>query len=381
MRWIIVGAGVSGCTAARLLADAGFEAELYEKRSHIAGNAYDCEDSQGILIHCYGPHIFHTTDRRAYDFFSRFTRWYPLEHRVLARVEGRLLPVPFNLNSLEAYYPVQEARQLTERLLCAFGEGARVPVLTLMESEDPQLRAFGETVFRIIFRHYTAKQWGTDPEKVDRATLERVPVLVSRDNRYFQDPWQGMPLEGYTRLFENMIAHPRIRLTLNWDALDHLRIEGGRVLLDGEALPEDARILYTGSIDRLLGLKEGALPYRTLDFCFTQLRRDSFQEAGVVNYTVDQPFTRITEFKKLTGQAAPGRTTVMREYSRECVDGDEPYYPIPGKESAEQYARYRALLPEQILPLGRLGEYRYYNMDRAALRAMELCAPWTGGDA
>ncbi len=378
MRTIIIGAGIAGCAAARLLAEKGRAVEIWEKRGVVAGNAYDCLNGQGILIHRYGPHIFHTKIREVYDFLSRFTAWYPLEHRVLARVGDKTLPVPFNLVSLEKYFSPAKAKRLEEKLIAAYGEGARVPVLDLMRSEDRALKALGETVYRIIFRTYTMKQWGTDPRHVDEGTLRRVPVLVSRDTRYFQDPWQGMPLEGYTAMCEKMLGHELITLRLNTDARGRIGLKDGVLCLDGDPVPEDTRILYTGALDELCGYAYGPLPYRTLDFCFTELETDRYQEAGVVNYTVDQPFTRITEFKTLTGQQVPGRTCIMREYSRDMAPGDEPYYPIASPENQEKYRRYRALLPESLIPLGRLAEYRYFNMDQVVFRAMEICGALTG---
>ncbi|MBQ7184844.1 MAG: UDP-galactopyranose mutase [Clostridia bacterium] len=378
MRIIIVGAGIAGCTAARLLAESGRKVEVWEKRSHVAGNAYDCLNSQGILIHRYGPHIFHTKLKEVYDLLSRFTDWYPLEHRVLARVGDKMLPVPFNLISLEKLFSPAKAARLKDKLIAVYGEGARVPVLDLMRSEDRSLKALGETVYRIIFRIYTTKQWGTDPKHVDENTLKRVPVLVSRDTRYFQDPYQGMPLQGYTALCEKMLDHPGIALSLDTDAFGRIAFREGRLTVDGEPAGEDTRVIFTGPLDALCGYAYGPLPYRTLDFVFTELDEDRFQEAGVVNYTVDQPFTRITEFKTLTGQTVPGKTCIMREYSRDQVRGDEPYYPIAGPESAEKYRLYREMLPREVIPLGRLAEYRYYNMDQVVLQAMKTCEDLIG---
>lgn len=377
MRYIIVGAGIAGCTAARLLAESGRKVEVWEKRPWVAGNAYDCLNGQGILIHRYGPHIFHTGLKEVYDFLSRFTEWYPLEHRVLAKVGDRMLPVPFNLISLEKLFSPAKAARLTEKLIAAYGEGARVPVLDLMRSPDRSLKALGETVYRIIFRTYTMKQWGTDPRHVDENTLKRVPVLVSRDTRYFQDPYQGMPLDGYTAMCEKMLDHPNIALSLNTDALGRIAFLGGRLTVDGAAA-DDTCVIFTGALDALCGYAFGPLPYRTLDFAFTEIDADRFQEAGVVNYTVDQPFTRITEFKTLTGQTVPGKTCIMREYSRDQVTGDEPYYPIAAPENQEKYRRYRELLPKGVIPLGRLAEYRYYNMDQVVLQAMKTCKDLIG---
>ncbi len=373
MRYWIIGAGPAGCTLARALAEGtGAQVQVLERRAHIAGNAYDEPDAAGVLVHRYGPHIFHTADAQAQAFLSRFTQWHPLHHRVLANVHGQLLPVPFNLRSLRMAFDPDTAARMEAALRTAFGEGARVSILALRAREEPLLRALAEYVYENVFVHYTQKQWDAAPDALDPAAMARVPVLVSEDDRYFQDPWQGMPADGYTAMFARMLDHPGIHVTLQADACERLKLCGQTLWLDGAPCAEP--VIYTGALDELMGFAFGRLPYRTLDFAFETFAQDAFQPVGVVNYTVSEAFTRITEFKKLTGQHLPGVTTIAREYPRACQAGDIPYYPIPDAQSTARYQRYReqAQRCQNLHLLGRLAEYRYYNMDAIVGCALTL---------
>lgn len=373
---LVIGAGMAGAICARELAERGGKKVLVlERRDHVAGNAYDCLDQNGVLIHQYGPHIFHTASRRVYDWLSRFTQWRDYQHRVLANVHGVYMPVPFNLTSLHMAFPAQQAARLEEKLLAAYGEGARVTILELRENTDPEVRAVADYVYENVFVYYTMKQWGQTPEEIDPATTARVPILLSRDDRYFQDPYQGMPLEGYASMFQKILDHPNITVELGVDARDRLRLEEGAVTVDGA--PFAGTVIYTGQVDELFGFRFGCLPYRTLDFGFETLTMDRFQPAATVNYTVSEDYTRITEYKQLTGQVLPGVTTIMKEYSRAYTGavGETPYYAIINPENNALYERYRALAEGcgDLHLLGRLAEYKYYNMDAIALRALELC--------
>ena len=264
---LVIGAGYAGAVAARELAERGGKRVLVlERRDHVAGNAYDCLDQNGVLIHQYGPHIFHTASRRVYDWLSRFTQWRDYQHRVLANVHGVYMPVPFNLTSLHMAFPAQQAARLEEKLLAAYGEGARVTILELRENTDPEVRAVADYVYENVFVYYTMKQWGQTPEEIDPATTARVPILLSRDDRYFQDPYQGMPLEGYASMFQKILDHPNITVELGVDARDRLRLEEGAVTVDGA--PFAGTVIYTGQVDELFGFRFGRLPYRTLDFGF-----------------------------------------------------------------------------------------------------------------
>ena len=288
---------------------------------------------------------------------------------------GRMqFPVPFNLDSMETAFGPGEGRRLGEKLLAAYGPEKKVTILELRQNPDPEIAAIADYVYEHVFVHYTIKQWGQTPEEIDPNTTARVPVFLSRDPRYFQDKYQGMPLDGYTPMFEKMLDHPNITLELNTDALKRLKLEDGRILLDGE--PFGGTVIYSGQADELFGFRFGPLPYRTLDFGFQTLPQDAFQTHGTVNYTVDQPYTRITEFKHLTGQELPGVTTIMKEYSRAYTgaEGEIPYYAIINPENNALYAKYKAEADKfpGLRLLGRLAEYKYYNMDAIAARALTL---------
>lgn len=371
---LVIGAGFAGAVAARRLAEEGNKKVLIlEKRDHVGGNAYDCVNGDGVLIHQYGPHIFHTGDRRVFDYLSRFTQWLPYEHRVVANVHGQLMPVPFNLTSLEIAFG-EDAPALAEKLLAAYGPEKKVTILDLRKNPDPALSRLADYVYENVFVHYTMKQWGTTPEQIDPATTARVPVFLSRDDRYFQDPWQGMPAHGYTALFTGLLDHPNIKVELGQDAGTRILLSQDGVTLDG--VPFSGPVIYTGAVDELFGCRFGRLPYRTLDFRFETHPVDWYQTRGTVNYTVDQPYTRITEFKHMTGQELRGVTTIVKEYSRAYTggEGEIPYYAIIDPENTALYEKYKALahgLPRFYL-LGRLAEYKYYNMDAIAGRALAL---------
>ena len=376
---LIVGAGYAGAVATRALADRGKRVLVLERRPHVGGNAYDRLDGAGVLIHQYGPHIFHTNDRRVFDWLSRFTRWRDYQHRVVADLPdgtgGRMtFPVPFNLTSLETAYGPERGRALGDKLMAAYGAERKVTILELRQNSDPEIRQVADYVYEHVFVHYTMKQWGQTPEEIDPNTTARVPVFLSRDDRYFQDAYQGMPLEGYTPMFEKMLDHPNITVELGTDALERLDLSGEVLKVDGA--PFSGQVIYTGQADELFAFRFGPLPYRTLDFQFETLPQDDFQGYGTVNYTVDRDYTRITEFKHLTGQELPGRTTIVREYSRAYsgILGEIPYYAIINPENNALYARYRALADRfpNLHLLGRLAEYKYYNMDAIARRALDL---------
>ena len=372
---IIVGSGIAGSTAARRLAEEGKRNVLViEKRSHIGGNCYDCMDEHGIWIHQYGPHIFHTEMEEVYEFFSRFTMWTSFRHEVVAQVGEQLIPVPFNLNTLHMVFEKDKAEELEKKLTDTYGYGSKVPIMELRKSEDAGIREIADYVYQNIFLYYTMKQWGQKPEEISPEVTGRVPVLISYDNRYFQDKYQGVPKDGFTPMFEHMLDHENIEVVLDTDCRDVLKFTGNEILFEGKPFAGD--VIYTGALDELFDCKFGRLPYRSLDFHFEHYDEDSYQGHSVVNYTVSEDFTRITEFKYLTGQKNTDGTTIVKEYpfAYTGAEGEIPYYAILEPKNQELYEKYHALaggLPHFYL-LGRLAEYKYYNIDAMTKKAMEL---------
>ncbi len=372
---IIIGAGIAGAVAARKLAEEGNRKVLViERRGHIGGNCYDVPDEHGILIHVYGPHIFHTGEDRVREYLSRFTDWYDFGHEVVAKVGDRLIPVPFNLNTLHLVYEKEKADHLEKKLIAEYGEGSRVPIMQLRANEDPEVREIAEFVYQNIFLRYTMKQWGQTPEEISPEVTGRVPVVISYDNRYFKDKYQSVPLCGFTPMFEKMLAHENIEVRTNTDCRDVLSFADGRMYFKGEEF--NGELIYTGAIDELFDCRFGRLPYRSLDFKFEHLDMESYQGHSVVNYTVSEDFTRITEFKFLTGQKDTDGTTIVREYpfAYTGAEGEIPYYAILNEENEALYEKYSKLTEEfkNFHLLGRLAEYKYYNIDAMTLKAMEL---------
>ena len=350
---LVVGAGFAGAVfAERLASQLGQRVLVVDKRSHIAGNAFDHYDDAGILVHRYGPHIFHTNSKEVFDYLSQFTQWRPYEHRVLASVDGRLVPFPINLDTINDLYNLDLNATEFEAFLASRAE-ERKPVRT---SEDVVVSSVGQELYLKFFRNYSRKQWGLDPSELDASVTARVPTRSNRDGRYFTDVYQAMPLHGYTRMFERILGHPNIKVLLN---ADYREVEG--------LVPYDLMV-YTGPIDEYFDLRYGKLPYRSLDFRFQTFEQTVHQHGAVVNFPNEHPYTRVTEFKYLTGQEHP-RTTVVYEYP--TAEGD-PYYPVPRPENAELYARYKELAAEErrTIFVGRLATYRYYNMDQVVAQAL-----------
>jgi UDP-galactopyranose mutase len=359
--YLVVGAGFAGATIAeRLAAGAGKKVLICDKRPHIGGNAYDHYDSAGILVHKYGPHIFHTNSRDVYEYLSRFTEWRPYQHRVLACVDGQLLPIPINLDTVNRMY----GTNFTSFELEQFFKSVAEPVAQVKTSEDVIVSKVGRELYEKFFRNYTRKQWGLDPSELDACVTARVPVRTNRDDRYFTDTYQVMPLHGYTRMFEKMLTHPNIKILLN---ADYREIEG--------TIPYD-RMIFTGPIDEYFDYRFGKLPYRSLDFVFETRNVETAQSGPVINYPNENAYTRVTEFKYLTGQEHP-KTTLVYEYAK--ADGD-PYYPVPRPENAMLYRKYHDLAEQTdgVHFLGRLGTYKYYNMDQVVAQALTLFSKLAG---
>ncbi len=359
--YLIVGAGFAGSVLAERLARVCNKKVLVvDRRNHIAGNAYDHYNEAGILIHKYGPHIFHTNSRDIFDYLSKFTQWRGYEHKVLASVDGQLLPMPINLNTINQMYGLNLTSFQVEEFFASLAE-KRDPIRT---SEDVVISKVGKELYEKFFRNYTRKQWGLDPSELDAQVTARVPTRTNRDNRYFTDSYQSMPLHGFTRMFENMLDHPNIKVMLNADYRD---------VKDFVPFKE---MIYTGPIDEFFDYRFGKLPYRCLDFKHETHDRPLFQPAAVVNYPNDYAYTRITEFKYLTGQEH-AKTSIVYEFPQ--AEGD-PYYPIPRAENSALYKQYQALADETdgVYFVGRLASYKYYNMDQVVGAALTMFGKITG---
>lgn len=351
--WLITGAGFAGSVLAERLANArGERVLLIDRRPHIAGNAYDRFDEAGLLIHQYGPHIFHTNSQKIFDYLSQFTAWRPYEHRVLAQVDGQLLPIPINLDTVNRLYGLS----LDSDGLEAFFQSQAEPVEHVRTSEDVIVGRVGRDLYVKFFRDYTRKQWGMDPSELDKSVTSRVPVRTNRDDRYFGDKFQYMPRQGYTAMFQRMLDNPLISVLLQTDYRDVK-----------DVIPHK-RVIYTGPIDEYFDHCFGRLPYRSLRFEHTTLATEQYQPVAVVNYPQTEAFTRVTEYKHLTGQIHP-MTSLTYEYP--SATGD-PYYPIPRPENAALFKRYEKLADatRNVWFVGRLATYRYYNMDQVVGQAL-----------
>ncbi|SMB96445.1 UDP-galactopyranose mutase [Hymenobacter roseosalivarius DSM 11622] len=353
--YLIVGAGFAGSVLAeRLATRSNKKVLIVDKRSHIAGNAYDHYNEEGILVHKYGPHIFHTNSKDVFEYLTNFTDWRPYEHRVLASVDGQMVPMPINLDTINKLYGLSLNSFEVEQFLESLAES--IPVIKT--SEDVVVSKVGRELYEKFFKNYTRKQWGMDPSELDKSVTSRVPTRTNRDDRYFTDTYQAMPLHGYTRMFEKMLDHPNIKIMLNTDYHD---------IIDFIPFKE---IIFTGPVDEYFDFKFGKLPYRSLEFKHETLNVEKFLAAPVVNYPNEHLYTRITEFKALTGQQHP-KTSVVYEYPK--AEGD-PYYPIPRLENADLYNKYKKLADEtpNVHFVGRLATYKYYNMDQVVAQALTL---------
>jgi len=353
--YLVVGAGFAGCVVAERLARVlNRRVLLIDKRPHIGGNAYDRYNDDGILVHQYGPHIFHTNSVQVFDYLSQFTDWRQYEHRVVASVDGQLVPIPINLDTINRLYGLNLNSQQVEK----FFESVAEPVKQVRSSEDVVVSRVGRELYQKFFRNYTRKQWGLDPSELDASVTSRVPVRTNRDDRYFSDTYQAMPRHGYTRMFENMLDHPNIKIMLNTDFRE----------LDSALLAKE--IIYTGPVDEFFDYRFGKLPYRSLHFKHETHNREVYQPAPVVNYPNEHPYTRVTEFKYLTGQEHP-KTSIVYEYP---MDEGDPYYPVPRPENKEIHKKYKALADETLGVhfVGRLATYQYYNMDQVTAQALTL---------
>ena len=351
--YLIVGAGFAGSVLAeRLATQANKKVLIIDKREHIAGNAYDYYNNDGILIHKYGPHIFHTNSKDVFEYLSQFTPWRPYEHKVLASVDGQLVPIPINVDTINKLYNLNLSSADVE----AFFEERAEKVDRVKTSEDVVVSKVGRELYEKFFRGYTRKMWDLDPSELDASVTARVPTRTNRDDRYFTDTYHAMPLYGYTHIFQNMLSHKNIKVMLNTDYKEIIDI-----------IPHK-NLIFTGPVDEYFNYCYGKLPYRSLEFKFKTIDREVFQSTGTINYPNEQLYTRITDFKYLTGQVHT-KTAVVYEFPK--AEGD-PYYPVPRPENAELYKKYQQLAStvKNTYFVGRLATYKYYNMDQVVAPAL-----------
>lgn len=373
--YIIVGAGLAGCVLAERIANIlNKKVLLIEKRDHVGGNCYDYCDKNGILVHKYGPHIFHTDMKHVWEYLSQFTEWFNYQHKVLGCINNKMVPLPFNLNSLHVLFPKDLADDLEKKLINEFGWNSKIPIMELNKVKDKDLRFLADFIYEKVFLNYTKKQWGMKPEDLDPLVTGRVPIITSKDDNYFNDRYQGLPKFGYNKMFQNMLSNRKIDVKLRIDYKEIISIDynENRLMLFGDDF--EGQLIYTGRIDEFFNYYLGELPYRSLNFVFENLNQNHYQNVGVVNYPNEHEFTRITEFKHLTGQISDS-TTITKEYPRELINENcIPYYPIPEKQGSDIYQKYkmRSIKFNNLILVGRLAEYKYYDMDQVVLKALEI---------
>lgn len=373
MRYIIVGCGLTGAVIARVLAEAGNSVQIWERREHIGGNMYDYVDEHGFLVQKYGPHTFHTNHAKLYEYMCRFEQWKEQKLLCGAVWDGKYTPTPFNFTTIDTFYSADEAKKLKQKLKKAFAGREMVPIMEVLHHKDRNIRGYGEFLFHNDYAPYTAKQWNLKLEEIDPSVLARVPVRMSYDEGYFADIYQVMPVHSFTAFFRNILDHPEIQVFLGVEALNHLSIAGDRLLLDGCSC--EIPVIYTGALDELFQCEYGRLPYRSLRFEWEFTKEESYQPAPVVAYPQEPGYTRITEYKKLPVQNGKGSSYAV-EYplAYEPEKGAEPYYPVLTEESKALYKKYyqQAKRIKNLIFCGRLGDFKYYNMDQALARALEV---------
>lgn len=377
--YIVVGAGFAGATIAERVANVlNKKVLVIDKRNNIGGNMYDYIDENGILVHKYGPHLFHTNLENVYNYLKGFGEWFFYEHRVLGKVNGKIVPIPFNITSIEKSFDKEKADKLIGILKREFGTEKKIPILELRKYPDKDVNGLAEYIYENVFLYYTMKQWNQTPDEIDPNVTNRVPVFVSKDDRYFQDKYQFMPKGGYTKIFEKMLDSKNIEVRLGVDAKEVLTVKDNKLYFEGQEFK--GTVIYTGAIDVVFDYEYGSLPYRSLQFEFETINKEYFQEVGTVNYpTKEDKFTRITEFKHMTMESPKTpKTTIMREYpcayDRNSEKANIPYYPIVNDDNLELYNKYlekASKIPNFYL-IGRLAQYKYFNMDLVINEALKL---------
>lgn len=370
---LIIGCGIVGAVIARELADNGVYVDLWERRNHIGGNMYDYVDDHGILVHKYGPHCFHTGKKTLIDYISRFAKWIDYELQCGAEINGICTPSPFNFKTIDDFYDKKKAAEIKKHIAGIYGNRETATVLELLNCSDRLVREYAEFLFESDYSLYTAKQWGIAPDKIDPSVLKRVPIRFNYREAYFDDEYQVMPAESYTEFFVSLLKHDRIKLQLNIDALSNIEIRGENIYINGRLA--DYPVIYTGAIDELFGKQYGALPYRSLRFEWYHENKDRLQKYPVVAYPQADGYTRIVEFKMLPKQIVSGTTYEVEyplPYTKE--NSAEPFYPVLTKESKKLYEKYlqKSRTVNNLVLCGRLADFKYYNMDQALERALEI---------
>ncbi len=372
---LIVGAGFAGSTLAHKFAEIGKRVLVVDKRSHVGGNMYEEVRENGVRVHKYGPHIFHTNDKEVFEYLKKFAEFYFYEHKVIGYIDGNYVPIPFNFKSLEILFDEKESTEIKEKLLSKYKDIKKVSILDLLNDADEKIKKFGEYVYNKVFVNYTAKQWNIPIEQVDTSVINRVPVLLGYDDRYFQDKYQFMPKNGYNEIFQNMLNNSNIEVRTSVDAKDIINIKNGEVFLNGNKFL--GKVIYTGPLDELFDYEYGPLPYRSLNLKFEDKKENYYQPSSVVNYPNDNEYTRITEFKYLSNQIIEGDTTILKEYplTYDYRNSEHvPYYAIFNDDNIKLYEKYRLKTSniKNLYLCGRLAEYKYYNMDAVVRRALDL---------
>lgn len=375
MKALVVGCGLTGAVIARNLAERGEKVTIWERRSHIGGNMYDYIDGNGIRVHKYGPHVFHTYDKNLKEYMLRFAKWVDFPITCQVDMLGKQTPSPFNYKTIDDFYPQGEAAALKAALEGNYPGRDKATIVELLQCADEAVRSYANFLFEHDYSLYTAKQWGVSPAEIDPSVLKRVPVLFSYKDGYFDDPWQMVPQQGYTNWFKSLLSHPNISVQLNTEALRRLKIENGVVMLDGNKF--SGKVVYTGPVDELLQTRYGPLPYRSLRFEWRTEPVENFQGAALVAYPEAEGFTRITEYSHFPQTRRNERTSLAYEYPLPYQEGEaaEPYYPLLTEESQERHRKYiedLRYVPNLVL-CGRLAQFKYYNMDQALEAALRVC--------
>lgn len=371
---IVIGAGFSGSIMARLFAEKGKRVKVIERRKHIGGNMYDCIED-GIRIQKYGPHIFHTNIDKVYRFLCKYCELTPYRLKCSAFIKGVETPSPFNFKTIDQFYDPSKANLLKKKLVDYY-QSMSATVLEMLSCEDNDIRTYAQFLFREDYRPYTAKQWGLNPEEIDASVLQRVPVVFSYNETYFSDKYEGLPKEGFTKLFKNLLNHPNIDINLGVDAINHIDIEtrNKKILFDKKEVP----IIFTGALDELFGYIYGPLPYRTLHFEYENYSIKNYQSTAIVAYPSNTQYTRITEYTKLPYQEVGDRTIIAREYPMQYEtnnkDKKEPYYPVLTEESIKTFTAYRTYAEQfnNLTLCGRLADFKYYNMDAVIAQTLSV---------